>query len=180
LLYVGQLIERKGVDVLLKVVGQVTGTELWIAGDGSLRNMVEAHAGNDDRIRVIGHQDFEALHELYDQVDVLIVPSLYETWGLVVNEALEHGLPILGSDQVAAMDHLVVPGKTGFVYEAGSAEALAQAIRAIQTWTTAEFDACYVAARRTIAGWTYERAAEAVIRACTIALEHASESETTR
>ena len=60
---------------------------------------------------------------------MLIVPSLYEAWGLVVHEGLAYGLPVAVTDQVGAGDDLIDPGVNGYVVPAGSAEGLAHAMR---------------------------------------------------
>jgi len=118
-LFVGRLIERKGLDVLLDAFGRVGAGELWIAGDGPLRQMVDAAAAQDTRIRVIGHAAGNALAQAYREADVLVVPSLYEPWGLVVHEGLAYGLPVIATDQVGAADDLVDPGVNGFIVPCG-------------------------------------------------------------
>ena len=51
--------------------------------------------------------------------DVFVLPSAFETWGLVVNEAMASALPVIVSDGAAAARDLVVPGENGFTYRAG-------------------------------------------------------------
>ncbi len=80
-LFVGRLIERKGIDVLLEAFCRVDGGELWIVGDGPMREAVEAAASRDRRIRLLGHRDGEALAQAYRDAHILLVPSLYEPWG---------------------------------------------------------------------------------------------------
>ena len=119
-LFVGRFIERKGIDVLLAAFRRVDRGELWLAGDGPLRSFVEGEARGDPRIRVLGYADEESLPDLYRQADVLVVPSLFEPWGLVVHEGLAHGLPVIATDQVAAADDLIDSGVNGYVVPAGS------------------------------------------------------------
>ena len=54
------------------------------------------------------------------QVDALVLPSLYEPWGLVVHEGLAHGLPVIATDQVASADDLVESSVNGYVVPAGA------------------------------------------------------------
>jgi glycosyltransferase involved in cell wall biosynthesis len=86
-----------------------------------------------------------------------------ETWGLVVNEALLHGTPCIVSHQVGCAPDLIVPGQTGEVFEAGSAESLVRAIGRIWpylgTRTTRE------RARAHIAGYSLDAAASGVSQA---------------
>lgn len=83
---------------------------------------------------MLGHVDGQDLSALYADVDALIVPSVYEPWGLVVHEGLGNGLPVIASDQVAAADDLVEPGVNGYIVPTGSAEALSGAMRELASW----------------------------------------------
>jgi glycosyltransferase involved in cell wall biosynthesis len=63
---------------------------------------------------------------------VLVLPSRHsETWGLVVNEALLHGVPVVASDRVGCAPDLVVADRTGAVFAAGDVEALARALASV-------------------------------------------------
>ena len=107
--------------MLLEAFRRVDGGELWIVGDGPMREAVEAAASRDRRIRLLGHRDGEALAQAYRDAHILLVPSLYEPWGLVVHEGLAHGLPVITTDQVGAGDDLIESGTNGYVVPAGSA-----------------------------------------------------------
>ncbi|HEY4443168.1 MAG TPA: glycosyltransferase, partial [Steroidobacteraceae bacterium] len=63
----------------------------------------------------------------------LILPSIEEQWGLVVNEALAMGVPILCSDNVGARDSLVRTSVNGYVFESDNAEGLAQLMTRMAT-----------------------------------------------
>jgi glycosyltransferase involved in cell wall biosynthesis len=171
-LFVGRLIETKGVDVLLEAFRQLDAGELWVAGDGPLRPMVEAAAARDPRIRLLGYVEGAALADVYGQADVFVLPSLYEAWGLVVHEALAYGLPVIASDQVGAADDLIDPGTNGYVVRAGSSPALAEAMRAVAGWTDEQWQRAGKRSSETTAACTIERAAEGFVRGCAIALEH--------
>ena len=171
-LFVGRLIERKGLDVLLQAFTRVDRSELWIAGDGPLREPVMAAAAQDERIRIFGHVGGQDLVDLYSQVDALVVPSLYEAWGLVVHEALANGLPVITTDQVAAADDLVDHGVNGFVVPAGSAEETADAMRKVAAWTPEQQDRALARSVETIAGCSIERSVGGFLRGSSIALEH--------
>jgi glycosyltransferase involved in cell wall biosynthesis len=171
-LFVGRLIERKGLDVLLEAFERVDGGELSIGGDGPLREMIEAAAARDPRIRLIGHIAGEALARAYQEADVLVVPSLYEPWGLVVHEGLAYGLPVIVTDEVGAADDLIEHDVNGYVVAAGSAEELSEAMTAVAAWTPARR---VTASRRSgdlLGSVSVERGAEGFVRGCTLALEH--------
>ncbi|MFY9264993.1 MAG: glycosyltransferase family 4 protein [Solirubrobacterales bacterium] len=142
LLFVGQLIPRKGIDVLLDALSRVDDAELWIAGDGELEDVVAAAARGDSRIRYLGHLPTEEIMALYPQIDILVVPSRYEVWGLVVDEALAFGRPVVATDQVGAADDLIEAGVTGEIVPAGDAAALAAAINSVCGWTDERLRRC--------------------------------------
>jgi glycosyltransferase involved in cell wall biosynthesis len=115
LLFVGQLIERKGVESLLKAayVLQEEGPafSLHIVGDGERR---EALLKLRDRLgldHVHLHGTFSPgeMPGVYESMDALVFPSLEDVWGLVVNEALWSGLPVLGSTYAGCSRELVPP-----------------------------------------------------------------------
>jgi glycosyltransferase involved in cell wall biosynthesis len=171
-LFVGRLIERKGIDVLLEAFRRVDGGELAIVGDGPLREAVEAAASQDPRIRLLGHRDGEALADAYREAHVLMVASLYEPWGLVVHEGLAHGLPVIATDEVGASDDLIESGTNGYVVPAGSAGALAEAMQAVAKWTPEQWEQAAERSDVTLASCSIERGVEGFIRGCSLAVEH--------
>jgi glycosyltransferase involved in cell wall biosynthesis len=171
-LFVGRLIERKGIDVLLEAFRRVDGGELAIVGDGPLREAVEAAASQDPRIRLLGHRDGEALADAYRDAHVLMVPSLYEPWGLVVHEGLAHGLPVIATDEVGASDDLIESGTNGYVVPAGSAGALAEAMQAVAKWTSEQWEQAAERSDVTLASCSIERGVEGFIRGCSLAVDH--------
>jgi glycosyltransferase involved in cell wall biosynthesis len=171
-LFVGRLIERKGLDVLFEAFANVDGGELWIAGDGPLRDSVEVHAAQDPRITTFGHVAGQDLVDLYAQVDALVVPSLYEAWGLVVHEALASGLSVITTDQVGAADDLLDSGVNGYIVPAGSVEGTADAMRKLAEWGPDEWYRAIARSTETIARCSIERGVEGFLRGASIALEH--------
>ena len=171
-LFVGRFIERKGLDILLEAFRLVDSGELWLAGDGPMRERVSHAAAQDARIRLLGHVEGQALSDLYAHSDVLIVPSLYEPWGLVVHEGLAHGLPVITTDQVGAADDLVDPDVNGYVVPAGSAHAIADAMRAVAAWTPERRERAVNRSVETLACCSFDRGADGFVRGCALALEH--------
>jgi glycosyltransferase involved in cell wall biosynthesis len=171
-LFVGRLIERKGLDVLLEAFARVEGGELRIAGDGPLRPVVEAAAARDPRIRLTGHVAGEALARAYLDADVLVVPSLYEPWGLVVHEGLAYGLPVIATDEVGAAADLIERDVNGYVAAAGSAEELREAMTAIAQWAPERFEAGSRRSAALLTSFSIERGAEGFFRGCALAHEH--------
>jgi glycosyltransferase involved in cell wall biosynthesis len=171
-LFVGRFIERKGLDVLLAAFRLLDRGELWIAGDGPLRPEVDAAAAKNPRIRLLGHLDGDALVDVYRGTDVLVVPSLYEPWGLVVHEGLAYGLPVVVTDQVGAGDDLIDPGVNGYVVPAASADALANAMRKVAAWAPEHWEAAAKRSDETLATCSIERGLEGVVHGCSLALGH--------
>jgi glycosyltransferase involved in cell wall biosynthesis len=106
---------------------------LVLAGDGEERAGLERRARElkSDSIRFIGFLNQSELPALYDLCDVFVLPSEHEPWGLVVNEAMNAGKPVIVSDRVGAGPDLVDDGVNGFVYPARDVAALAERLRRI-------------------------------------------------
>jgi glycosyltransferase involved in cell wall biosynthesis len=81
-----------------------------------------------DTVRFLGFRNQQELPLLYAMADLLVLPSIREPWGLVVNEAMAAGCAILASDRVGAAKDLVRDGVNGAVFPAGSVPALAEAL----------------------------------------------------
>ncbi|GAC1544057.1 MAG: hypothetical protein NVS2B9_11240 [Myxococcales bacterium] len=133
-LYVGRLVPEKGIDVLLHAWRRAdlgSGGALALIGAGSLV------PPEDEGIRTLGALPREQLPAFYAAADALILPSVAtatftEPWGLVVNEAMHQGTPIIASDAVGAVaGGLVRDGRNGLVVPAGDPARLAAAIRAL-------------------------------------------------
>ena len=82
-------------------------------------------------VRFLGNLDHEELCRYYAATDALVLPSLSEPWGFVLNEAMEFGRPLVVSDAVGAGPDLV--RGNGFVHPAGDVEALAEALEQLAT-----------------------------------------------
>jgi glycosyltransferase involved in cell wall biosynthesis len=96
---------------------------LRIVGDGELLTQLKV-AYNNDNIIFTGAKKNNELYLEYQNADTFILPSLKEAWGLVVNEAMCSGLPVIVSNKVGAAYDLVEGKDTGFIFEVGNVEAL--------------------------------------------------------
>lgn len=106
---------------------------LVFAGDGPQRAALEAEAaklGVTPRVRFLGFVNQSALPALYTSADMLVLPSIYEPFAVVVNEAMCCGCPVIVSDQVGAARDLVAPVRPDFVFPAGDTVALTRALQA--------------------------------------------------
>lgn len=102
-------------------------TALVFVGDGPLRHDMEKFVQEQDlgHIYFMGFRNQMELPKFYAMADVFVLPSGFEPWGLVVNEAMCFGLPVIVSDQVGAGADLVREGENGYVYPVGDIDRLA-------------------------------------------------------
>ena len=166
-LFCGQMIARKGIDQLLEAFASLPeSARLLLTGrEADLAPLLARLAASvRARIRYTGFQPPEALPRIFAQADVFVLPSRYDGWGVVVNQALGAGLPIIASDQVGAGCDLVSPGVNGFIFPAGSATALAEAMqRYISDPSLCETQGA--ASRRSAHEWTPEAGAGRWVKA---------------
>jgi glycosyltransferase involved in cell wall biosynthesis len=102
---------------------------LLLVGSGPLEGELRRRAGGRPGVRFAPFQNQSRMPRTLAAADVLALPSASETWGLVVNEALCLGRPVLVSDRVGCAEDLVEPGADGWVFPAGDVAALAAALR---------------------------------------------------
>ena len=142
---------------------------LLFVGDGPLEAEVAAARANHapgEILRLPAVQP-EELVELYAAADLLVLPSLGDVWGLVVNEAMACGLPVLCSPLAGAAADLVTPGETGWIADPRDVYALAAGLREALTCGTRR--RLGAAARRRVEAFHPEAQAEgfrAALRAC--------------
>ncbi len=163
LLCVGSLVPRKGQDLLVDALAGLEGLpwRLKLVGDPerdpgfseTLRSSIDRH-GLGDRIELSGVQDPDALDVGYRNADLLVVPSHYEGYGMVVTEALARALPMIATIGGALID--TVPQAAALRVPAGDTGALAEALR---RWFSdpelrAEKRAGAEKIRCSLAGWT--------------------------
>lgn len=125
LLFVGRLVPTKGLAVALAAFGRsrlAGNARFVVAGDGPQRTALERSAP--PGVQFLGEQSREALRELYHAADVLVFPSLYDPWGLVLNEAACAGLPAIASTGAGATLDMIVDGENGITVAPGDRDAL--------------------------------------------------------
>jgi glycosyltransferase involved in cell wall biosynthesis len=126
-LFAGKLVSWKRVADLVQAAAAAP-VQLVCAGSGPEQRQLEqlaAKLGIRDRVRFLGFVNQSELPELYAAADVLCLPSEYEAFGLVVNEAFSCGVPAIVSAACGAAEDLVREGETGFVVPVGDVSAYA-------------------------------------------------------
>lgn len=111
ILYTGRLEKVKGLDLLLTAYAETLkdSHQLIIVGDGSQKEKLEELAKSlhlTDRVIFPGYFDGERLHVWYHMADFFVLPSRYEPFGAVVNEALVYGCPVLASKNIGALEFI--------------------------------------------------------------------------
>ncbi|GAA2016108.1 glycosyltransferase family 4 protein [Catenulispora yoronensis] len=132
--FAGRLVYEKGVQHLLHAVPELRrrhpGLRVVIAGDGPQRGELEATAGHLDLHREVSFTGFVAapgLSSTMASTDAMVVPSIYEPFGLVALEAAAVGAPLAVSE-TGGLAEIVEPGVTGLRFRARDTEALAESV----------------------------------------------------
>ena len=113
-LYVGRLVEVKNLEFLIRAFNRHPELELRIVGFGLLEDRLKDIAG--ENIHFLGAIDNKELYRYYQSSDVFVLPSLSEPWGLVVEEALNNGVPVMLSNKVGCHEDLCANGE-GVVFK---------------------------------------------------------------
>ena len=137
ILYASKLSQvKRGVDLLEAYIRmspdqvQEPHPYLVFIGDGDQRQVLEDRAGAMpwNSIKFLGFKNQTELPGYYDLCDVLVLPSAFEPWGLVINEVMNAGRAVVVSEQVGCGPDLVRPGENGAVFPAGDIAGLRQAL----------------------------------------------------
>ncbi len=165
-LFVGRFIWHKNLDRLLDAFSLYRARggrfELRVAGDGTDRQ-AERIRGRLRAISGAAHLGFlpaNALAAEYARAGCLVLPSISENWGLVVNEALHGRLPVIVSTRCGCVPELVREGHNGFLVDAESVESIADALRRMQMLGPVGRAAMGERGRELVAAQSLERWAE--------------------
>lgn len=135
--YIGRLDPKKGVDVLCEAVRKLPShlpVQVKIFGpvdngSASYASRLQAHADADTRIKLMGTLERDRVADAYNQIDVLVVPSIwYENSPITISEALSHKCPVVCSD-TAGMTDLIQHGVNGLTFATGESDALSDCLR---------------------------------------------------
>ena len=164
ILYVGKMTKTKRPADLLESYIRLSpdgnsepGPYLLLIGDGEIRQSLEKRASelSWNSIKFLGFKNQTELPRYYDLCNVLVLPSLYENWGLVVNEAMNAGRAVIVSDRVGCGPDLVKNGENGYIFRARSVDDLHQALHEV----TADSDRCRLMGQKslkTINDWSFD------------------------
>jgi glycosyltransferase involved in cell wall biosynthesis len=171
-LYVGRLSAEKGLDDLLDAFDQVHAklpdAKLNLVGAGQLKDQLSARVnqlGLEQSVEFLGPKTTEEIGRLFMSSTALVLPSHSEPWGLVVNESLSYGCPVVVSNVCGCVPELVLKDITGYPYPVGDVPALAQAMLDVSRLST---DRVAVAKKciDLIAGFSPDIAASQILEGC--------------
>lgn len=168
-LYVGRFSPEKNLPRLLAAYHLYRNTvqspwSLVIAGSGPEANALKTQAAQLGLSGVYwtGFQQIDQLPAYYGLASACILPSLSEPWGLVINEAMACGLPILVSDRAGCLPDLVFPGINGYVFNPYDIQAMATGMQSLTERSSEDRLALGAASQRIIANYTVEIWAQAL------------------
>jgi len=119
-LYVGYLNHRKGVDTLIKAYqkSEITDGKLLIVGTGPEESQLRSLATSDRNIEFTGYVSEEQKAGYYHAADVFVLPTRHDAWGLVTNEAMYYGVPVIVSEAAGSAE-LVEQHSNGYIVPPG-------------------------------------------------------------
>ncbi len=175
ILSVARLIPKKQPLFLLEAFRLVRGRQrcsLLLVGSGELENEIRQviQRWRIPDVRLAGFVNQSQIARAYAAADIFALPSkMHETWGLVVNEAMNFGIPVVVSDKVGCASDLVHEGVNGFVVSANDPSELVDRLEALVDSPELR-SRLGAASHRIVAGLTYESAAEGILRAVAAAV----------
>ena len=171
LLFVGSLIERKGLLPFINILkswcrahpnAQI---ELHFVGDGPLYEAIanQQYPPNVE-IHMLGSVSYKDVPRVYANADILVFPTLADEWGLVVNEALASGLPVLGSLYSQAVEELVQSGVNGWTFFPDQPESMDRAVNQALSTDPSHLAEMRIAARKSALSITPRTMTEKMVK----------------
>jgi glycosyltransferase involved in cell wall biosynthesis len=171
-LFFGRLAAEKGIDDLLQALrlvrASMPGACLDLVGAGPLEAVLRARIlelGLADAVTLHGARPLAELVPLLYRSVAMVVPSHREPWGLVVNESLSYGCPVVVSDRCGCVPELVIEGVTGYSFPCGNIQLLSAAMLAV-VQLSGDRPATAHRCLELMAGFTPQRAAAEILAGC--------------
>jgi 1,2-diacylglycerol 3-alpha-glucosyltransferase len=146
--------------------------QIALVGDGELRPAVENEIGRlglEQNVSIPGSANYYEMRAWYRAASALVLPSTKETWGLVVNEAMAAGLPVLVSNRCGCAPDLVRDGINGFIFDPYDVQGMADVMFRVAHGNV-DCEAMGRASQEIIADWSPERFADGLAQAVEAAL----------
>lgn len=159
-LYVGRYDPKKGMDDLLSICPELDADVgiYFIGGQPGESHLAFCREKELANVHFVGFRKKPELEEYYKAADLLVLPTKSDVWGLVINEAMAQGLPVITTDKCVAGLELIENGKNGYIVPVDDNAALTEAIRTV---FASDHAAMGAAALETIRPYTIENMAKA-------------------
>jgi glycosyltransferase involved in cell wall biosynthesis len=173
-LFAGKLTAAKQPMELVEAFVEINPTDvvLLIVGDGPEKPRLQSFAASRAKgpeIRFLPFANQTEMPGLYLAADIFVLPSKghYETWGLAVNEAMHMGVPCIVSDRVGSQRDLVLPGETGWVFDAADPASLKNVLSEALEYSRSQIQQNRMkdAVTSRISGYTYAQTTEGLLSA---------------
>ena len=157
--------QKRPLDLLAAFIqSKLKNTTLLFVGSGSLEEQLKSEAEGHTSVYFAPFQNQSQMPRTYAIADLVVLPSYSETWGLVINEAMCMGKPVIVSSRVGCAQDLVTPDENGLIFPAGDVAALAEALQTacanpsrLKQWGKASY--------RKITDYSYTHATEGLLQA---------------
>lgn len=165
-LTIGQFIHRKGFDVLLEAWTQELDENytLVIVGGGEEENQYKEYISkhNLKNVHLVGFKQKNEIFEYYKAADLFVLPTREDIWGLVINEAMAFGLPVVSTDMCLGAVELIENGVNGYIVPVNDSKELAEAMKKL---LKANGEVIGENNIKKISNYTYENVIESHIKA---------------
>lgn len=132
IVFVGSLIHGKGVDILIKACENFEDTAVVLVGESDISEYERLISDKlKEHIYTVGFKKKGEVQKYYQAADVMVLPTRQDVWGLVVNEAMAVGLPVVTTDKCLAGLTLVKNGENGYIVPVEDVEATKAAIEKV-------------------------------------------------
>ena len=185
-LAVSRLVPRKNLAILLKAMSMMPADavrqipNLVVCGDGYLQAELQKMADALDlseRVMFAGHVDYETIPSYYGLASGLLLPSFSEPWGLVVNEAMAAGLPVITSERAGCSEDLVVSNLNGWTCDPNDAGNWVECMTRLARMGVEARRSMGLASQRIIEEWDLNRFANGFLQAISLALVKAGRGQ---
>lgn len=180
-LAVGRQLNRKNYSILIAAYRRYQGRvgesaiNLILIGEGPMHETLQAEAGDlveKGKIQFLPFMQQAELRTYFQQCEAFVLPSIEETWGLVINEAMASGAPILSSKQCGATSVLVQDGRNGFTFDCMDVDILYEGLCRIHEMDAAQRTAMKEASLGIIAEWGLNKFCEGAYGAIAYVTSH--------
>lgn len=170
LICIGQLTQRKGVLPMLDSIADYCrkhpdrNVELDLVGKGNLEDTIRSkQLPSNFQLQLLGHMDYQQMCTAMSNCGVLLFPTMADEWGLVVNEGMQAGMPIIGSAYAQASTTLIKDGVNGWIYRPDHSNELHEKLDAMFSTSRTEMNRMREAAQQSVAHITSSNVAQKAV-----------------